>query len=105
MNVRVTFEWRLPQATGPEVIVDYYRVIVSPSPLSHPSSNMVFSSQWNVTLDYNTEYTVTILTINAAGNSTPFSLANIEIGKLIPAKLTLLLLTLGHCFMHFEQLT
>ena len=82
-NITVTFEWDPPQGSGPEVVVDYYRIAISPAPLSHPSINSVNSSAWNVTLDYNTPYTANITAVNCAGESSSYSLENIEYGMCI----------------------
>ena len=68
-NVTVTFVWDPPQGMGPEVIVDYYLVSISPRPLSHPIVNRVYSSPWNVTVDYNTVYTANITAVNCVGQS------------------------------------
>ena len=69
MNSTITFEWDLPQGMGPEVIVDYYLVFISPSPLSHPILNNVSSSPWDVTVNYNTRYSVNFTSFNCAGQS------------------------------------
>ena len=77
-NVTVTFEWDPPQGYGPEVIVDGYEIIIVPSPLSHPTSNTVTSTIWNVTLDFNIQYNATITSINCAGMGMSFMLQSIE---------------------------
>ena len=77
-NNTVTFEWDPPQGMGPELVVDNYRIIISPAPLSHTMINLVESSPWNVTLDYNVIYTANITAINCAGESEVFSLPNIQ---------------------------
>ena len=81
-NVTLTFEWDPPQGVGPELIVDYYLIAISPAPLSHPILNNVSSSPWNVTVDYNTVYSVNITAVNCAGQSGTLSLENIEYSKL-----------------------
>ena len=78
----VTFEWDPPQGMGPEVIVDYYWIFISPRPLSHPISNFVYSSPWNVTVDYNTIYSANITAVNCAGQSGTFVLPDSEYSKL-----------------------
>ena len=77
-NNTVTFEWDPPQGMGPELVVDHYRIIISPAPLSHTMVNLVESSPWNVILDYNIIYTANITAINCAGETGAFSLDNIE---------------------------
>ena len=79
-NITVTFEWDPPQGLGPEVVVDYYRITISPAPLSHPSINSVNSSVWNVTLNYNAPYTANITAVNCAGESSFSSLQINEYG-------------------------
>ncbi len=64
-----TFEWTLPTESGYETIVDYYRISFSPRPLSHPGTNLVFSSPWTVTLHANIEYTVGIIAGNCVGET------------------------------------
>ena len=81
-NTTITFEWDLPPGRGPEAIVDYYQIAVTPRPLSHPVLNIVYSSKpWHVTLEYNTKYTVTITAVNCAGESRPFELTNIKFSE------------------------
>ena len=77
-NITVTFEWDPPQESGPAVIVDTYEVSIIPRPLSHPISNEIDGLSWNVTLEYNVEYTATITAENCAGVSLPFTLHAIE---------------------------
>ena len=52
----VTFEWDEPRGIGPELIVDYFLISITPQPRSHPILNNVSSSPWNVTLDFNVAY-------------------------------------------------
>ena len=61
--------------------MDFYLIVVTPRPLSHPVSNIVYSTPWNVTLDYNIEHIATITAVNCAGESSPFILTNIEFSK------------------------
>ena len=77
-NITVTFEWIPPQGSGPAVIVDTYEVSIMPRSLSHPISNVISTLSWNVTLNYNMEYTATITAENCAGASMPITLHNIE---------------------------
>ncbi len=78
MNIEVVLDWDPP--SGPDV-VDNYTIYVLPMPVSHPISNVVNSTSWNVTLDYNVIYNVTITSRNCAGESEPVVLANIHYGK------------------------
>ena len=81
-NITVLFEWDPPQGLGPEEVVDYYRITISPAPLSHPSINSVNSSVWNVTLAYNTPYTANTTAVNCAGKSPSITLEGILFGML-----------------------
>ncbi len=75
------FEWDSPLGSGPEAVVDNYTISILPMPVSHPISNVVYSTSWNVTLDYNVIYNATITSQNCAGESEPVVLTNIRYGK------------------------
>ncbi len=76
-------EWDPPPGSGPEAtIVDNYTIKITPAPVSHPISNVVVASPWNVTLDYNVIYAATITAVNCAGESAMSILMNIEYSKL-----------------------
>ena len=79
MDTTVTFEWNPAQGSGPEAVVDYYIIYITPSPPSHPSTNQVESPPWNVTLAHNTIYSINITAVNCAGESDAFVLP--DIGK------------------------
>ena len=81
VNITITFEWDPPQGMGSELIVDYYLIVISPTPLSHPILNNISSSPWNVTVDYNTVYSVNITAVNCAGESGAFLLDGFIYGK------------------------
>ncbi len=84
LETTVLFEWDLPQQDGgPEAIVDIYTISISPTPLSHPTENLVSFPPWNVTLAHNTPYTVNITATNCAGTSEPTILADVLFGKLM----------------------
>ncbi len=64
----VTLEWDPPPKNGgPATIVDNYTVSITPTPLSHPSQNLISNPPWNVTLAHNTPYTINITARNCAG--------------------------------------
>ena len=82
-SVVITFQWEPPQGGGPQTVVDYYLLSVSPRPLSQPitanvSGTLVF---WNVTLEYNTSYSANITAVNCAGNSGTAVIEAIEFSK------------------------
>ena len=87
-NTTVTFEWDPPHGSGPEAIVDSYPILITPRPLSHPSSNVLYSTQLNVTLQYNVEHVAVITAENCAGVSNPFILTNIEFSEYNDYKLS-----------------
>ena len=84
LNATVTYEWDPPQSgvRGQEVI-DSFEIVFVPSPLSHPSSNIINSSIWkfNVTLDINVLYNVTIASMNCVGSGRSVALNNIVISE------------------------
>ena len=81
-DVTVTFEWDSPQGGGPETIVDYYRITITPPQLS-PSSDLTNTTIWNATLNYNQTYTVSITAINCVGESETLPLPfTLEYGKI-----------------------
>ena len=77
-NTTITFEWDPSQGSGPEAVADSYLLLLTPKPLSHPSLNVLYSSLYIVTVRYNVEYTAVITAVNCAGESSPFTLLNIE---------------------------
>ena len=80
----LTFEWDLPQGSGPEAIVDNYIISILPSPLSSPGTNVFFvplNTAWNVTLNHNEQYSINLTALNCAGDSDPF-LYYIDYGKI-----------------------
>ena len=68
MQTTVTFEWDLPPR-GQEARVINYSISITPAPVSHPATSVVFSPPWNVTLAHNVPYSVNIIAINCAGAS------------------------------------
>lgn len=83
MNNTVMFEWNSSQGRGSQLVVEYYRITISPPPLSPPNSiiNVNNSFLLNVTLNYNTVYNATITAINCAGESQTATLSGIEFGE------------------------
>ncbi len=81
MNGTVMFEWNPPSGSGTMAIVDNYTISVTPQPLSHPINNVVSITSFNVTLNYNIIYMVSITAVNCAGESNSFDFTDIEYGK------------------------
>ena len=81
-NITVTFEWNPPEGSGPEVIIHGYEIIIVPKPVSYQSSStIIYSTTWNVTLNYNVQYEATIIAVNCEGESSPVVLRDIEFSK------------------------
>ena len=81
MNIIVLLDWDPPTGSATEAVVDNYTISILPMPVSHPISNVVYSTSWNVTLDYNVIYNATITSQNCAGESEPVVLSIIQYGK------------------------
>lgn len=71
------FQWDEPQGEGVQAVVDNYTIDISSFP-SESSIVIPNSPQaLNVTINYNTNYTVTIIAENCAGPSERFIYSNI----------------------------
>ncbi len=81
LNITVKIQWGSPLGSGPEAIVDNYTITITPAPVSHPISNVVLASPWNVTLNYDVVYTATITAVNCAGESEASFFSNFEFSK------------------------
>ena len=68
MTITVTFKWDSPRGLGPEVVVEYYKITVA-TPKSLPTTYTVYSLSWKVPLNYNTQYTISIVSVNCLGES------------------------------------
>ncbi len=81
-NIRVFFEWEPPLGIGPGYFIQGYNVsIVTES--SYISYNFTYAiTNLNVTLNYNVEYTASVVAINCAGESLPLILSDILFGEL-----------------------
>ena len=67
-----TLRWDQPQGDGgPESIVDYYEILVISPTGSLVSIEMIFTPIKNITLDYNVNYTVSVVAVNCLGESYP----------------------------------
>ena len=80
-NLTVLFQWDEPQGEGVQAIVDNYTIDISPRPLYPSEYSIVLPNSpqsLNVTINYNTNYTATIIAENCAGPSQPFNYPNIS---------------------------
>lgn len=69
-DTAISLSWDLPSGRGPENIVDYYMIHVTPLPVSHPGSlHFVPFPPWNMTVEYYKHYTISISAVNCAGES------------------------------------
>lgn len=79
-NITAEFEWNPPLGSGPEYVVDGYQLSVM-TDTDIVEALYVLSTSWNMILDYNVEYAVSIVSINCVGNSNEVTLRNILFGK------------------------
>ena len=77
----MTLEWMPPQGSGLDVIIDHYEITIVPTPLSHPTFNNITTSFWNVTLDFNVPYDITVTPVNCAGLGRSTTLYNIRFSE------------------------
>ncbi len=78
-NTIVTFQWDMPEM---ENLVVHCFISILPEPVSHPVTNTVSSPPWNVTLEYDTDYTVMLVYVNCAGEGYPFILSGLEFSEI-----------------------
>ena len=70
-NSMVTIQWDSPQASG-AAAVDNYTVSVTPMPLSgDPILTVRMDTMIELILNYNVQYTVSVMATNCAGSSDP----------------------------------
>lgn len=92
-NTTIAFKWDPPHGSGPEAIVDYYTLSITPPPLSHPCMmvfDMIQSRQWNATLAHNTMYSINLTAVNCRGRSDALTYS-IEYSKIVTLKFCLFL--------------
>ena len=77
----ITLGWDPPHGSGPEAIIHYYKIVITPEPLSHPNPIIVYATSWNVTVEFNVQYSVTLITVNCEGESNPLALNTYIFGK------------------------
>ncbi len=82
-NITLIFTWDTLISRCPEALVDRYNITIIPEPLSHPANNIVLYPPFNVTLDYNVVYNMTVMALNIAGDSQPTELLDIEYSKFL----------------------
>ena len=85
MFTTVALSWLWPQGSGPEYVIESYQVLVTSQPDTRLYWTDIVSSEVNfsnVSLEYNMEYTISVISLNCAGKSSPISIFNIMYGKL-----------------------
>ena len=92
LNYTISLQWNPPEGSGSATVIDKYILSVTPKPVSHPISNEVYSTIWNVTLNYNTVYTATITAVNCVGKSNTTELSGIQYSKYLTGNLTIMTL-------------
>lgn len=81
MHINVFFEWMPPVGHGPAFIVEYYQLSVK-SNSSYYTTN-VTTNRSNTSLEYNMNFTVSVISGNCAGQSEQLVLTEVLFGKLI----------------------
>ena len=81
INTTITLAWDPPpQGVPPVDTVDHYMIYIST--MSESSAGIsVPSSPWNVTLERNVVYSVSVTAGNCAGQSTALTLDNVKYGE------------------------
>lgn len=59
----------MPGGSGPQFSISDYKISITPEPLSQDISNLIHSSPWNVSLEYNVQYLISIISLNCIGGS------------------------------------
>ncbi len=81
-NVTVTLVWKEPEGSGPETVVENYRISIYPASLAYPNSDVLTSSpSLSITVNYTQLYTVNLTAINCEGESADFASLSFEYGK------------------------
>lgn len=66
---------------GPEFVVESYILYIVSDYYSYYTTNDIYSTKSNLSLEYNMVYTVSIVSRNCAGRSEPLSISNILFGE------------------------
>lgn len=74
-HIAATFEWGPPpQSIGVKSTAIYYRLSISPAPLNYPDTVEITDLSWNVSLEYNTNYTASITAVNCLSENSNVSI-------------------------------
>lgn len=82
-NITVTFEWNPANGTGAEYFVESYSVSLSSELEEYYYQESIHLEAINLTLDYNVNYTATVVSLNCAGESIPTLLHGVLFSKSI----------------------
>lgn len=77
--INVYFDWEPPLGKGPQFIVESYQFTTVSNSSDYTTD--VTSSTSNVTLEYNEEFTVSVVSVNCAGQSEPITLTKVIFGN------------------------
>ena len=80
-NIIVSIEWRRPVGVGPEYFIQSFVIYIESETGLFSRSDTVTSTSWDVTLNYDTNYTVSVISVNCAGISDMIILEDIRFGK------------------------
>ena len=80
--VEVFFKWIAPLGIGPGYFIQNYSVNIVSETESYSYNFASAVTTLNASLNYNVNYTASVVAINCAGESDPLVLSNIFYGKL-----------------------
>ncbi len=81
MNIQIFFEWETPSGIGPEFFIQSYNISILSSEYGYNSYNVTSATTTlNVTLNYNVDFTASVVSVNCAGESEPLILSDIRFG-------------------------
>lgn len=80
MYINVYFEWMPPVGQGPAFVVEYYQLSVESNSSYYTTD--VATSRSNTSLEYNVNFTVSVISVNCAGQSKHLVLTEVLFSKL-----------------------
>ena len=82
-EITVLLAWTPPQSPGINGIVDNYTIFVSPRPPQQPAIMTVLNNSMSIAFAINTEYNISVVTVNCITESRPATSRIIYSGMLI----------------------
>ena len=86
-DIRVFFEWEAPSGSGPAFLVQGYSIFITSELESYIFNFSYTITNLNITLNYNVNYTTSVISNNCAGESTAAMLHNILFSELTSTSL------------------